>query len=46
MCGIWGLLGDVYSKEQAESLLKNLSARGPEGARMIEDKNFQLGFIE
>jgi len=44
MCGIWGLLGDVYSKEQAESLLKNLSARGPEGARMIEDKNFQLGF--
>ena len=44
MCGIWATLGKIYPKEVAEGLLKQLSARGPEGARIIEDAKFQLGF--
>lgn len=44
MCGIWAVIGKIYPKEVAEGLLKQLSARGPEGARIIEDEKFQLGF--
>jgi len=44
MCGIWAVLGKTYPKEISEALLKQLSARGPEGARIVEDTNFQLGF--
>ena len=44
MCGIWAVLGKIYPKETSEALLKQLSARGPEGARIIEDDMFQIGF--
>lgn len=44
MCGIWAVLGKPYPKEKSEGLVKQLSARGPEGARIIEDPTFQLGF--
>jgi asparagine synthase (glutamine-hydrolysing) len=44
MCGILAILGKKILKEHAEELLKKLSGRGPEGGRVLEGSNFQLGF--
>lgn len=44
MCGILAILGTKYAKTKAEALLKNLANRGPEGGRIVEGNNFQLGF--
>jgi len=44
MCGIWCVLGKKLSKDGSTYCLKQLAARGPEGARMLEDSNYQLGF--
>jgi asparagine synthase (glutamine-hydrolysing) len=44
MCGIWALLGKPYSRINAQILVGNLSGRGPEGIRIMEHNQFQLGF--
>ena len=44
MCGIWALFGKPYSRKNAQILVGNLSARGPEGMRIMEHVNFQIGF--
>ena len=44
MCGILAILGQKYSKEKVEGLLKRLAGRGPEGGRILEGDQFQLGF--
>jgi asparagine synthase (glutamine-hydrolysing) len=44
MCGVLAVLGTKYVKTKAETLLKNLAGRGPEGGRILEGPGFQLGF--
>ncbi len=44
MCGIWALLGQPLPTETVKTLLKQLKARGPEGARMATGTDYQLGF--
>jgi asparagine synthase (glutamine-hydrolysing) len=44
MCGIWALIGEPYSKINAQGLVNNLSGRGPEGLRIMEHNQFQMGF--
>jgi len=44
MCGILAILGQKYLKEKVEGLLKRLAGRGPEGGRILEGDQFQLGF--
>jgi asparagine synthase (glutamine-hydrolysing) len=44
MCGVLAVLGTKYVKAKAETLLKNLAGRGPEGGRILEGPGFQLGF--
>jgi asparagine synthase (glutamine-hydrolysing) len=44
MCGIWAVLGTSIDASVAKHQLSKLGARGPEGARITEGSNFQLGF--
>lgn len=44
MCGIWGVLGEPLDAKKAKAHLATLSGRGPEGARILEGTQFQLGF--
>lgn len=44
MCGILAVLGEKLQKLKSENLLKQLAGRGPEGGRILEGSNFQLGF--
>jgi asparagine synthase (glutamine-hydrolysing) len=46
MCGIWACLGQPFDVSAIQYFLKNISARGPEGANAIECKGgcAQLGF--
>ena len=44
MCGIWCVLGNPIEAGTAKHLLTKLTARGPEGSRIVQGTNFQLGF--
>jgi len=44
MCGIWCVLGNPIEAGTAKHLLTKLAARGPEGSRIVQGSNFQLGF--
>jgi asparagine synthase (glutamine-hydrolysing) len=46
MCGIWACLGQKYDISSIQHFLKQISARGPEGANAVICKNelAQLGF--
>jgi len=44
MCGIWVVLGAPLDSSKAKGYLAKLHSRGPEGARIVEGSNFQLGF--
>jgi asparagine synthase (glutamine-hydrolysing) len=44
MCGIWFTLGAGLDPSVVQHHLQKLKARGPEGARVVDDTNFQLGF--
>lgn len=44
MCGIWAVLGESLDPAKAKSYLSSLTARGPEGARIVQGSRFQLGF--
>ena len=44
MCGIWCVLGYTLPAQTASHLVSKLSARGPEGSRVVEGTDFQLGF--
>lgn len=44
MCGIWAVLGKPVSSDAAKFWTKKLNARGPEGCRIVQGPNFQLGF--
>lgn len=44
MCGIWFTLGAGLAPARVQHYIQKLSARGPEGARVVDGTNFQLGF--
>jgi len=44
MCGILAVLGEKLHDVKTKNLLKQLAGRGPEGGRILEGSNFQLGF--
>jgi asparagine synthase (glutamine-hydrolysing) len=44
MCGIWALLGKPLDQSVVKYYLKNLTNRGPEDAKLVEESNYQLGF--
>lgn len=44
MCGIWASFGKPVDRSTLENCLEALKARGPEGTRVVEGKNYQLGF--
>jgi asparagine synthase (glutamine-hydrolysing) len=44
MCGIWALLGKPLDSSQVKHFLLKLANRGPEGAKVVDQANFQLGF--
>lgn len=44
MCGIWACLGASLDPATVQRLVQTLKARGPEGARVVDGPDFQLGF--
>jgi len=44
MCGIWALIGKTIEPNEVAACLDNLTARGPEGSRIVTNNRFQLGF--
>lgn len=44
MCGIWATIGTPLNSDVAKHCVKQLKARGPEGARIAHGDAYQLGF--
>ena len=44
MCGIWALIGNLMDSTTVKHCIKQIAARGPEAARVVEGERFQLGF--